>query len=131
MLWAKDYKEKIYLSPKKELNPRRSINWQGALTHWATGSRMVARSFAVLHTTTINNVKSALRVDKYNDGKSYFVIAIVISFPVLTSPPTYALLMLDSGVFSSDLGSREYSISTSSKQHNLDVTWDSKLGSDG
>ena len=85
----------------------------------------------VLHTTTINNVKSALHVDKYNDSKSYFVIAIVISFPVLTSPPTYALLMLDSGVFSSDLGSREYSISTSSKQHNLDVTWDSKLGSDG
>ena len=60
----------------------------------------------------------------------YFVIAIVISFPVLTSP-AYALLMLDSDVFSSDLERREYNISTSSKQHNLDVTWDSKFGSEG
>lgn len=62
--------------------------------------------------------------------KSYFVIAMVISFPVLTSPVTYARFMVDSGVLSSDLDNREYIISTSSKQHSFEVTCDSKLGSD-
>ena len=68
--------------------------------------------------------------ESYHNLKSYFVIAMVISFPVLTSPATYARFILDSGVLSSDLDNREYIISTSSKQHSFEVTCDSKLGSE-